>query len=144
MLKITVRNNIKFPEITLQEDLEKIAQDIIITDLVKGIDLGMAVDGGALPHNDPKTILRKGSARPLIETGKLRRSFFHKAVGKNKVVITIEQDRKEIGGYLQNGIQTKSGLKQYIFVGISQDAFNGAIKYMKKRIEELINAKRNS
>ena len=126
----------QFPEIHLQEDLEAIAEKIIIKDLIQGIDLSLAISGGALPFNDPKTILRKGSAKPLIDTGKLRLSFFHRVIGKNRVMVSIEGDRKEIGGYLQSGIKTRHGLKQYVFFGVSKDAEDSALKYMRDRIAE--------
>lgn len=141
MLKITVRNTIKFPEITLQEDLEKIAQNIIIPDIIRGIDNSMAISGGALPANEPATIIRKGHDRQLVETGLLRSSFYWKSQGKNKVKISINVVRKKIGGYLQDGIMTKKGLKQYLFFGISKDANDGAMRYIKNRIEGLISGK---
>jgi len=143
MLKVTVRNNIKFPEIALQEDLEHIAQNIVITDLIKGIDLSAAISGGRLPNNEPETIKRKGSAKPLIETGQLRSSFFYRVKNKSTVVVSIDSGRKEIGGYLQDGIMTKHGLKQYLFFGISKDAFDGAMKYMEKKIKDLTSGKRS-
>jgi len=137
MLQAKVINKINFPDIALQKDLEHIAKNIIIPDMIRGIDMSMAIDGGSLPENEPATVKRKGFSKPLIETGKLRRDFFYKTSGKNKVIISIESERKEIGGHLQHGIKTKRGIKQYRFFGISRDAYTGAIKYMQNRIKEL-------
>ncbi len=138
MIQAKIINRINFPEIALQDDLEHIAKNIIIPDIVMGIDNGMAINGGSLPANDPKTIKRKGHGRQLIETGKLRSSFFYKLAGKNKVIISIKGDRKEIGGYLQvDGVSTLGGAKFYRFFGISKDAYDGAIKYIKDKIREL-------
>jgi len=137
MIQVKVINRIKFPEIALQEDLEHIAKNIIIPDMVRGIDNGMTIMGGALPSNDLATIKRKGHDRQLIETGELRSSFFHRTEGKNKVIVSLDSGRKKIGSYLQGGIETKYGIKQYIFFGISKDAFDMAITYMKQKIKEL-------
>jgi hypothetical protein len=57
-------------------------------------------------------------------------------------MVSIDSGRKDIGGYLQDGIKTKRGLKQYIFFGISKDAYDGAIKYMQNKIKELTSGKR--
>jgi hypothetical protein len=137
MLKITVRNNIVLPKIELQGYLEHIAENIIIPDIRMGIDTGVAIDGSQLPPNDPKTIARKGHARQLIDTGLLVSSFFWKTLSKWRVLVSIDSARNSIGAYLQAGIATKSGIKQYRFFGISQDAFDGAMKYMEEKIGEL-------
>lgn len=79
-----------------------------------------------------------GSAKPLIETGKLVSSFIYKLSGKNKVIIRIKSNRNRIGGYLQNdGVKTKSGRKFYRFFGISEKASTRAIAYAIKKIKEL-------
>jgi hypothetical protein len=175
MLKVTVRNNVRFPEITLQDDLEHIARDIIIPDIIIGIDTQRSIVGGQLPNNEPATIMRKagqyvgrlykksgekrknfekisernmipsGSGRPLVETGLLRSSFIYR-MGKGVCIISINnsQKRKDIGGYLQDGIQTKHGLKRYRFFGISDRAFKMAMFYLKKKVKDSINAKRGA
>jgi hypothetical protein len=140
MLKVEVVNKIKFPEFTLQKTLEDIAKDIIIPDMVRGIDAGMAINGGSLPRNDLATIKRKGHARPLIDTGELRRSFYYKLSGKSKVIISIENIRKAIGGYLQNDGVGKSN-KHYLFFGISVDASSRAMDYARTKVNEQINGK---
>ena len=138
MLQAKIINKINFPEISLQSTLEEIAQKIIIPDMQAGIHGRMAINEGSLPKNEKATIKRKGNDRPLIETGKLMGSFFFRPSGKDKVIISIKGDRKEIGGYLQNdGIKTKSKIKFYRFFGISKDAFDKAMAYAKKKIKEL-------
>jgi hypothetical protein len=153
-------------EITLQKHLEHIAKKIIIPDIEQGIDTGHAIVGGMLPHNEPATAMRKAgnyvgrlykqtgekrknfvslesrnlvplsSGRPLIDTGKLRKSFFWKTLDKTRVLISIEGDRKAIGGYLQEGIDTDHGIKQYQFFGISKNAYDRAIKYMAEKLKK--------
>lgn len=138
MIQAKIVNRINFPEIILQKDLEHIAKNIIIPDMIAGIDSSAAINGGKLPANEPATVKRKMSNKPLIETGELRSSFFYRLSGKSKVLISIKGGRKEIGGYLQNdGIKTKSGKKHYRFFGISRDAHDGAMDYMRDRIREL-------
>ena len=142
MIQAKIINRINFPEISLQSTLTEIAQRIIIPDIWKGIHSSVAINGGSLPANEPETKKRKGSDRPLIDTGKLLGSFFHKLSGNNRVIISIKGDRLEIGGYLQNdGIKTKSALKFYRFFGISANAHDRAIAYAKKKIKNLANGK---
>ena len=138
MIQAKIINKIKFPEITLQDDLEHIAKNIIIPDMVMGIDNSNAITGGALPENEPATIKRKGSSRPLIEKGELRSSFYYRVSGKNKVIIRISTIRDEIGKHLQvDGIRTRHGMKYYRFFGISKDAYDGAMGYIRNKIKEL-------
>ena len=72
MIKTEIRNKINFPKVFIeQSDLMEIAERIIITDIQKGIHSGMAIDGGSLPMNDPKTIKRKqGIVLKRIQTKK--------------------------------------------------------------------------
>ena len=139
MIQAKIVNKIELPDYgnTLQDALVEIARGIIIPDLIRGIDNSMAIMGGALPHNEPGTIKRKGSDKPLINTGELRSSFAYKQSGKNKVIIFIRSGRSLIGGYLQKGIKTLHGPKQYMFFGISKDANDQVWGYMKKRLREV-------
>lgn len=139
MIQAKIINRINFLKIALREDLEYVAKNLVIPYMIRGIDSGMAIMGGALPDNEPATIKRKGHDRQLIVSGKLRCSFFYKTFSKNKVIISISGNRKKIGGYLQNdGIKTKSVIKFYRFFGVSKDARDGAMGYIKNRIKELI------
>jgi hypothetical protein len=136
MLKATIINRINFPEIKLQGDLENIAREIVIPDIEKHIDMRASIDMGALPFNEPATIKRKGHDHQLIDTGQLRDSFFYRTSGKNKVIISIKGDRKEIGGYLQNdGVGKKK--KHYRFFGLSEFAIKEALRYVMDKIGEL-------
>ena len=140
MIQAKIINRINFPKITLQDDLEKIASGIIIPDIVMGIESRKAINGGSLPTNDPQTIKRKGHDRPLINTGELRSSFYYERRGKSKVFISIRSGRKDIGGYLQiDGITTKAEKKFYRFFGVSNDAHDSAMDYMREKIKEITN-----
>ncbi len=145
MIQAKIVNKINFPDITLLDDLEYVAKNIIITDMIVGIDTSTAIVGGMLPDNEPSTKLykaRKGLGdRPLVATGELRSSFQSRVTGSNRVVISIRGDRSKIGKTLQDGIKTKSGLKQYMFFGISKDAYDGAMRYMRKRLKEITSGK---
>jgi hypothetical protein len=150
--------------------MKEIADVYIIGDIVQGIETSMAIDGTPLPPNEKETVMRKagvyvkrlytkkgtkrkqfdklsettmiplGSGRPLVDTGKLKGSFYSRVLGKNKILVSISGDRKEIGGYLQDGFNTKSGFKQYRFFGISKNAETNAINVMKKVIDEVLDA----
>jgi len=140
MIKAKIRSKINFPSFAvLQDDLDNIAQRIIIPDIQKGIHAGEAINGGNLPQNEPATIMRKGDNRPLIETGRLLGSFLSIRKGKSTVIVTIGPERKEIARHLQiEGIQSKIGKKFYKFFGISKDAETITITFMKRRIAEAI------
>lgn len=137
MLNARIKGDIKFPKISLLDDLKFVARKIIIPDIIKGINRQMAIMGGKLPKNKPATIARKRKLgqdlRSLIATGKLKKSFFYKARDKFSVLISIKDIRKKIGGYLHD--------KKYLFFGISKDAEKRAMKYMNKKIKELTRAR---
>lgn len=132
MINFAVKTEIKFPnEILTQDDLLRIAEQLFIPTLQRGIDNGVGVDGAPLPAPEPSSIAinrqktqsriftKSGNIRAsaiakigkvglegmgkkvLIDTGKLRRAFWSKKAGKNSVVVTIEGDRLDIGKALQ-------------------------------------------
>lgn len=138
MIQATVKNRIEFPKISLQSDLEVIAKDIIIKDMINRIKQHKAIDGGALPENAESTKKRKGHGDQLQDTGLLLKSFVYFKEGKDTVRITINEDRYLEGTYLQGGIRTNNGYKRYKFFGVSIFAERKAISYMKNRIKELI------
>lgn len=84
-----------------------------------------------------------GAKKPLIDTGTLRSSFYSKASGKSGVVISIDNARRKIAGYLQNdGIKTlRHGVKHYRFFGISEDAYRRSIAYANTKIKEQTSGK---
>lgn len=141
MIKTEIKAKLNFPkEFITQNDLRVISERILIPAMQQGIHAGAAIDGGMLPQNEPETILRKGDNRPLIETGTLLASFIAKDKGKYGVMVTLGNERKDIGKYLQiDGIKTKTGVKYYKFFGISKAAEVETLKYaagiIKKAIE---------
>jgi hypothetical protein len=141
MIQAQIVNKINFPKITLQSDLEYIANEIIIPDMQKRIKQRKAIDGGPLPENEPSTIARKGHSKQLQDTGTLLNSF-EVYPQKDMVKITVGAQRHDIGTYLQGGIRTNIGIKAYRFFGISVFAERKLMAYMKKRLGELIHGRK--
>lgn len=137
MIQVKIINKINFPKIALQDDLEYIAKDIIIPDMINRIKQRKAIDGGALPELEQSTIDRKGHNKQLQDTGALLNSFIYNREGKDKVIITVGVERYEIGTYLQSGIKSGIGYKAYKFFGISIFAYRKAMAYMNTKIKEL-------
>jgi hypothetical protein len=144
MIMVNVKSTLNFPEIDLMKECEGIADKVVIPRLGQNIDEGVSIDGGALPKNEPETIAIKGHSRPLIGlTGKLRAAFIYKKRSKNSVVVTLNSSRLGIGLFLQNGIDTKKGVKKYRFFGINETIEKESLKFMRVRIAEIIkNARR--
>lgn len=141
MINLSIKSNVKIPDINLLPELEFIAKRIVIPELAANIQAGVDVQQKPYPPLAPSTIKRKGHARPLVETGKLHRSFVSFS-GQNHVVVTLNSERKQIGGYLQlDGIRTKMGKRFFNFFGVSSIMEIKALKYMEKRIRTLLNAK---
>lgn len=135
MLNARIKSNIKFPDITLLDEMKYAAKNIIIPDIIMGIDKQMAIVGGKLRRNMPATLKYKRGNKSLIDTGELRRSFFYKAKNKFSVIISIKNIRKKIGEYLQERS------KPYLFFGISKDAEKRTMNYMRKKIKDLTRAR---
>lgn len=164
---VTIKNTIKFPKLEFKKDLKFIADTIFIPEMIANIHRGEAIDGGAYPALDQKTIDRKKglivkrtftkkgniragvekkiastglggfSAKTLIDTGKLVSSFFSKNFGKSAVIITLKDERKEIGQYLQiDGVGKKK--KHFNFFGINLTMEDKAMAYMNKRVNEVV------
>lgn len=146
MIKIAVKNNLTFPKFTFQSDLKYIGEKIIVPIMRANIEDQVAIDGSILPINEDKTLARKGKlgqgSKSLIATGKLISSFLVQPFGSTAVKITLNADRKKIGGYLQSGISTNKGTKSYKFFGINTQMENNALAYMKKKIKDAIDAVR--
>jgi hypothetical protein len=106
----------------------------------------VSIDGDNLPVNEPKTLKIKESlgqgSNSLIASRTLIESFYSEYLDDNTIIVTLNDNRKEIGGYLQfDGVKTKnSGTKYYKFFGINKQMENNAIAYMKARIKQIINA----
>lgn len=67
---VTIKNTIHFPKLEFQKDLRFIADNIFIPEIQANIDRGEAIDGGAYPALDTKTIARK-SGKISKSSGKL-------------------------------------------------------------------------
>lgn len=140
MINIKIKNSIKFPsELIVQDDLERVAEDIFIPILKNNIDQEVDLQEKRYRPNTLKYTERKRktglSTKVLTATGRLRNSLFSLKQGKSKIIISLRGDRKEIGGYLQNDM----GLN---FFGISTRMERAAIDYMKEKIEKVVNAGR--
>lgn len=133
-------DRIKLPRINFQKDLKVIADRIVIPDLQAGIHMNRDVNGKAFPKNERSTIKAKGHNRVLIgKERKLIKSFKSRNAGKYKVIVYIDQDREDVGRYLQiEGIRSKSGKKIYEFFGVRKDAELKAIAYMQRVVREAV------
>ena len=141
MLKFQLKSNFKVPKINFQKDLRKIADQIIIPDMQKGIIEGIDIDDRAFPKNEAKTVARKGRNRVLQgRENKLKTSFRSKNKGKFNVVIDLKNQRRQIGKYLQvDGIRSNTlGRKHFKFFGISKLAEKLAMIFMKNRIGKAV------
>lgn len=143
MLTVKVKSNVKFPKLNLQSYLKEIADRIIIPDMVKGITSGRSIDGGNFPTNKKKTLERKAKlgqgSRSLIATGELQSDFYSEVAGKNKVVVSINNffGRKDAGKGLQYP-EADAGHAPYRFFGISKDAEDSAVDFIRQTIDEEI------
>lgn len=142
MLEAKIKlGKIKIPKVNFQDDLMVIGERIIIPDMQKGILRGRDIDGKAFPKNESNTVKRKGHSRVLVgEQRKLLSSFQRKRKGKFNVAITLKNQRKNIGRYLQeDGIRSNSlGRKHFKFFGITKLAEQLSIVFMKKQIEKAV------
>lgn len=140
MLRARVKSRLNFPKLSTQKDLQSIAKNIVIPDIIKGIEKSVSIKGGRLPSITEATKNkkgRKGGDRPLIDTGELKKSFFYKNRGKNVVVISIKSGRKAIAGYLQiDGVGKIK--KKFLFFGISKDSAQDAMAFMRRQIQKAI------
>ena len=95
---------------------------------------------GRIKQKAIETIEQSGlsgfSNKTLIVTGKLKSSFRSKKVGKDTVEITLRDERKEIGEYLQITGVGKKG-KKFQFFGISTQMENDAIEWIKEKLKRL-------
>lgn len=136
-LKSVIRGKIKFPKIDMTDELEHVAEKIVIPRIAKGIQEGKSINGKTYRSLAPSTIKQKGHARPLIETGKLHKSPKFRVVGKNRVAVFVSGERKEIAKYLQvEGIKTKRGKRYFNFFGVTPAAEKKSVKHLANKIKE--------
>lgn len=139
-LTVKIKSRFKIPKLDLTKQLEHIAERILIPNMAKGIQERKDVAEKTYEPLDPKTIKRKGHDRPLIETGKLHRSFKFRKRGKNRVLVFIDGERREVAGYLQvEGVRRRrGGRRKFNFFGISQKTELKAVKFMEQEIGRAI------
>lgn len=144
MIKTDIKFNVSIPNFDFKKDLKVIADNIVIPELSLGINNQVDINGTTLPaleHSTLKIKAKKGqSLKTLIAEGKLFRSFISRETN-NGALVTINEERKDIGGYLQNdGVGKKK--KKFKFFGVTKGMEDASIRYIKKRIKEILNAKR--
>lgn len=143
MISMTVKGKLVLPKIRFTKELEDIAQKIIIPEIHSHMVNEESLTGEkyrALAKSTLTQKARKGQSSKILEaTGKLKKSIFHKPLGKYKVMISIKPIRKEIGQYLQiDGIRTKTGKRYFEFFGINDKAEKRAIDYMELQLRKQI------
>ncbi len=137
-IKIKVKGKIKFPSLDLTNELREIAERIVIPEIANGIQKERDISGRTYAKLADSTIRKKGHARPLIETGKLHRSFKYQQVGKNRVKVYIRADRIDVAEALQvKGVRTKSGKRYFEFFGVTAAAEQRAVALVDKKIRRL-------
>ena len=139
MIKATVITKIKLPkEFNMTPTLRRTAERIIIPEIVGHIAKGKDIDGNTYEPLDPKTIKAKGDDRHLIDTGELFHSFSSSTRGKNKVIVRINNIRKQIAKYLQiEGVRSKKyGRRRFNFFGINEKMEEKASNFMSKEVEK--------
>lgn len=145
-LRFRSRAVVKIPNLDLTKELQDIAKNIIVKDIQGGINRSVGIDNVSFPALEPGTIKAKkrkgrpeGGAKPLVDTGTLRRSFETDKVSRNRVQVSINPDRDKIGAILQNeGVGAKK--KKFNFFGISQRAEFQAISKLRSIIKKRLNA----
>lgn len=139
MIKAKVRFNFNAPKLDFTDKLEEIATRVVIPDIAAGIQEGKDIDDKTYPTLDPKTIKAKGHADPLIDTGKLFKSFYMKGIGKNRVSVRIRSERQKVAEALQiKGVRKSGGRRFFKFFGISVLAEKKAIRAMRSEIERRV------
>jgi len=146
MITAEIKNNIRLPKLTLEEDLKYIAKEIIVKIMRRNIDKGINLNEEQYPPLAESTIRRKTaqglSKKVLIATGELRLSFLIDVISSSKIKINLNSSRADIGDILQNkGVKTKRGTRYFNFFGVSQRMEVLAWKYMVKQIKEKIHKK---
>lgn len=156
MIKTTVKMSLNFPLLNTQEQLEKIALQVIVPDIQANMSAGVDINGSAHKSNVESTRkwkIRKGlrTSPPLIASGQLFSSPRVTFVGDNAVSIMPRGMRRPYPGDKTGGMMTNTELAdilqnqggrnsghRYEFFGISRKAEQEAIKFMFRYIEKAI------
>ena len=125
------------------------ATELIIADIIRGINSGVDATGSLFPALEPETVKRKGHSKPLIDKGLFRDNWTYQQVHKSRLntsEITIkarnkggDATRDRVGGWLQiDGLSTKRGRKRFYFFGITRDAETDVLELYSKFIQEAL------
>ena len=146
-----------------KKDFYATAMLLIVKDIVTGIKEQHDITGGSFPALEPETIQLKGHDKALINKGLLSDEYTYEQVNdwrNDNGQITIkpisraltrintkgyknprDTPRDEVGVKLQiEGVESKSGLKLFMFFGVSKDAGEQVTKLMGQIAEEALNA----
>jgi hypothetical protein len=142
-VKIIKKFDLSKINLDLTKELNLFGQ-IVRKDHFQRLENGKSVDGGKMKSLKPSTILKKGSAKILVDTGKMRNLVINKASKKNQVVeihpgkklIRNGVSNQQIGYYHQTGA---GNLPSREWFGISKEAENKGEKLMEHRIEQELN-----
>ncbi|MBE2228252.1 MAG: hypothetical protein IAE93_12940 [Ignavibacteria bacterium] len=93
----------------------------------KNISTAQKYSGGSVAPLKPSTVKKKGSSRPLFQTGQLLNSVTLTQISDNIYEVFISSNRSEIASYLHFGTQR---MQARPFFGISES--------VSKRIDEII------
>ena len=137
--------NLSLPKfVNLRKELRIVAQRIIITDINDRMEKEVDLRGRAYPPLAPITVELKRRyglhTEILFARGKLRRSFDIANYGRSGVRIFIRGDRRKVANILQNiGVKSKAhGLRKFLFFGISEEAEEDTMKFMRQYIDREI------
>lgn len=141
---IETKVEIRLPKINF--DLTRVfkrAGETVAFDMRQGIDMNRNIFNNRFPSLEIETVNRKGHEQPLIDLNVLRRCFAVKVKQKNWVTIFIQDKgtppRDEVGYYLQvEGLETKSGHKNWHFFGISDRARKKIWKDITNEIRRIL------
>lgn len=146
MLNIKVSDNLKPDEITqwLQRKTEitvdqlKRISDTVKEGIEKNIESGSLWLGGAVSPLRPATIKRKGSARPLFESGRLLKSISNRKVTDNLYEVFVSVGRSEVASLLINGTQRMVARD---FFGLTPEADKAIDRILEEEKQETLGNK---
>lgn len=141
MIKGQVSFKFYKPDLDITKELEMIAHKDVIPEIAGRIQNGVDINDNKYAPLDNKTIKAKGHDRPLIGKERLLfKSFFYKAQGKNKVLVSVKNNRKDIADILQNvGVRSKKyGRRKFEFFGVTKSMEKNGMDRIVKAIDRAI------
>lgn len=141
MIKIEVKNNIKFPiddiKVNLSNELYEVANSVVVPLLKDLIRTSTAVDGSNFPKLEKSTIKKKGNDKQLIDTGLLLNSFKAYREKAGSVIVRIKSGRRDVGSILQNeGVGKRK--KKFFFFGITDGMEADCMRKMKSILKRVL------